>query len=85
MKPLPFHEVKRKLEAAGFTEAGQTGSHLKFAKTTDAGTRTATVPKHHKPLPVHYEASCGRPDSARRSSTHSRELGVSRRAALFEY
>lgn len=24
MKPLPFREVKRKLEAAGFKEAGQT-------------------------------------------------------------
>jgi len=48
MKPLRFREVKRKLEAAGFTEAGQTGSHMKFAKTTAAGTRTATVPKHHE-------------------------------------
>ena len=46
MKPLPLREVKRKLEAAGFTEAGQTGSHVKFAKVTPAGTRTATVPKH---------------------------------------
>jgi predicted RNA binding protein YcfA (HicA-like mRNA interferase family) len=46
MKPLPFREVKRKLEAAGFTEAGQTGSNVKFAKTTAAGTRSATVPKH---------------------------------------
>ena len=48
MKPLPFREVKRKLEAAGFKEAGQTGSHVKFAKATAAGTRTATVPKHHE-------------------------------------
>jgi predicted RNA binding protein YcfA (HicA-like mRNA interferase family) len=48
MKPLPFREVKRKLEAAGFNEVGQTGSHVKFAKTTPAGTRTATVPKHHE-------------------------------------
>jgi predicted RNA binding protein YcfA (HicA-like mRNA interferase family) len=48
MKPLPYREVKRRLEAAGFNEAGQTGSHVKFAKTTDAGTRTATVPKHHQ-------------------------------------
>jgi len=46
MKPLPFREVKRKLEAAGFNEVGQTGSHVKFAKTTPAGSRTATVPKH---------------------------------------
>ena len=48
MKPLPFREVKRKLEAAGFTEVGQTGSHVKFAKITAAGTQTATVPKHHE-------------------------------------
>jgi predicted RNA binding protein YcfA (HicA-like mRNA interferase family) len=48
MKPLPFREVKRRLEAAGFIEVGQTGSHLKFAKTSDAGTRTATLPKHRE-------------------------------------
>ena len=48
MKPLPFREVKRRLEAAGFVEAGQSGSHIKFAKTTEAGTRTATVPKHRE-------------------------------------
>ena len=34
MRPAPYREVKRKLEAAGFTEVGQTGSHIKFAKTT---------------------------------------------------
>jgi len=48
MKPLPFREVKRKLEAAGFVEVGQTGSHIKFAKATAIGTRTATVPKHRE-------------------------------------
>jgi len=48
MKPLPFREVKRRLEAAGFVEVGQTGSHLKFAKISDAGNRTATVPKHRE-------------------------------------
>jgi predicted RNA binding protein YcfA (HicA-like mRNA interferase family) len=47
MKPLLYREVKRKLEAAGFVEAGQKGSHTKFAKTTSAGTLTAIVP-HHK-------------------------------------
>ncbi len=46
MKPLPFREVKRKLEAAGFVEVAQTGSHIKFGKSTPDGTRTATVPKH---------------------------------------
>jgi predicted RNA binding protein YcfA (HicA-like mRNA interferase family) len=48
MKPLPFREVKRKLEAAGFAEVGQTGSHIKFAKITEAGTRTAIVSKHRE-------------------------------------
>ncbi len=37
MKPLAFREVKRKLQAAGFLEVGQTGSHIKFAKTTVEG------------------------------------------------
>ncbi len=48
MKPLSFREVKRKLERASFAEASQSGSHIKFAKTTDAETRTAIVPKHRE-------------------------------------
>jgi predicted RNA binding protein YcfA (HicA-like mRNA interferase family) len=48
VKPLPYREVKRKLEAAGFAEAIQTGSHIKFARTTSDGIRTATVPKHRE-------------------------------------
>ena len=48
MKPLPFREIRRKLLKAGFTEVGQTGSHVKFAKVTDEGTRTATVPHHRE-------------------------------------
>ena len=48
MKPLPFREVMRKLEAAGFVEAAQRGSHVKFVKITSAGTRTVTVPKHRE-------------------------------------
>lgn len=46
-KPLPYREVKRKLEAAGFVETGQKDSHVKFAKITMEGTRTAFVPRHH--------------------------------------
>lgn len=46
MKPLPFREVKRKLEASGFSVAGQTGSHIKFVKIQASGTRTVIVPKH---------------------------------------
>jgi len=47
-KPLPYREVKRKLEAAGFVEVSQKGSHVKFAKDTGEGLRTATVPKHRE-------------------------------------
>jgi predicted RNA binding protein YcfA (HicA-like mRNA interferase family) len=43
-RPLPFREVKRKLEAVGFTEISQRGSHVKFAKQTEQGIRTAVVP-----------------------------------------
>jgi predicted RNA binding protein YcfA (HicA-like mRNA interferase family) len=34
------------LEAAGFAEVSQKGSHVKFAKPTEQGLRTASVPKH---------------------------------------
>jgi predicted RNA binding protein YcfA (HicA-like mRNA interferase family) len=46
LKPLPYREVRRRLLAVGFIEAGQTGSHVKFAKRAPAGMRTAIVPKH---------------------------------------
>jgi predicted RNA binding protein YcfA (HicA-like mRNA interferase family) len=36
------------LEAAGFVEVSQKGSHVKFAKDTGEGLRIATVPKHRK-------------------------------------
>ncbi|AUT01856.1 addiction module toxin, HicA family [Nostoc sp. CENA543] len=48
LKPLPYREVKRKLEAAGFEEASQKGSHVKFIKSTDEGTRSAIVPRHRE-------------------------------------
>ncbi len=48
LKPLPYREVKRKLEAAGFVEAGQKGSHVKFKKELPEGTRTAIVPLHRE-------------------------------------
>ena len=48
MKTLTFRVVKRKLEKAGFAQAGQTGSHIKFAKITNHETRTAIVPKHRE-------------------------------------
>jgi predicted RNA binding protein YcfA (HicA-like mRNA interferase family) len=48
LRPLPYHEVKRKLEAAGFTEVNQKGSHVKFAQRTDEGTRIVIVPRHRE-------------------------------------
>lgn len=48
LKPLPYREVKRKLEAAGFTEVSQKGSHVKFVKDAGAGVYTAIVPHHRE-------------------------------------
>ena len=48
MKPTPYREVRRKLLKAGFYEASQTGSHVKFAKTVESGLITAVVPKHRE-------------------------------------
>ena len=36
LSPLPYREVKRKLETAGFTEVSQRGSDVKFVKASDA-------------------------------------------------
>lgn len=44
LRPLPFREVKRRLEAAGFAEVSQRGSHVKFARTSGAVVDTAIVP-----------------------------------------
>ncbi|MBI2683071.1 MAG: type II toxin-antitoxin system HicA family toxin [Acidobacteriales bacterium] len=49
LKPLPFGEVRRKLETAGWTVVGQRGSHVKFLKRfADGSTRTTTVPNHRE-------------------------------------
>ena len=44
-KPQPFREVKRRLESAGFVEASQRGSHVKFVRIRDVGVDTAIVPR----------------------------------------
>ncbi len=48
LKPLPFREVRRRLLAAGFVEASQEGSHIKYVRTNERGTRTAVVPRHRE-------------------------------------
>jgi len=53
LRALPFREVKRKLEAAGFSEVSRKGSHVKFAKKTSQGTYTAVVPRHREVLGRH--------------------------------
>jgi predicted RNA binding protein YcfA (HicA-like mRNA interferase family) len=48
MKPIPYRELRRKLLKAGFYEAAQIGSHVKFAKSVANGLITTTVPKHRE-------------------------------------
>lgn len=48
LRPLPYREVKRKLEAAGFVEHSQKGSHVKFVQSGPDGIRTAIVPRHRE-------------------------------------
>ena len=45
VKPLPFREIKRRLEAASFTEHSQKGSHVKFVRSRDLVVDTVIVPK----------------------------------------
>mgnify|MGYP000982552026 CR=1 FL=1 len=45
LKPQPYREVKRRLEAAGFVESTQKGSHVKFVRYTESVVDTAIVPK----------------------------------------
>jgi len=51
LKPLPFREVKRRLEAAGFLEASQKGSHVKFIRRLNETVDTAIVPNKRE-IPV---------------------------------
>ena len=48
LRPLPYRELRRRLEAAGFSEVGQSGSHVKFVNYSDDGTYTAIVPRHRE-------------------------------------
>jgi predicted RNA binding protein YcfA (HicA-like mRNA interferase family) len=51
LKPLPYRQVRRKLEKAGFTIISQRGSHVKFVRYGDDGIRTVVVP-HHREIPI---------------------------------
>lgn len=45
LSPQPYREVKRRLEAAGFRETSQKGSHIKFVRRGESFVDTAIVPK----------------------------------------
>jgi len=51
LKPQPFREVKRRLEAEGFVEVSQKGSHVKFVRRSSETVDTAIVPKKSE-IPV---------------------------------
>ena len=51
LKSQPFREVKRRFESAGFVEASQKGSHVKFVRRLGDIVDTAIVPKKHE-IPV---------------------------------
>jgi predicted RNA binding protein YcfA (HicA-like mRNA interferase family) len=44
LKPLPYREVKRRLEKAGFQEVNKKGSHVKFVRRSGETVDTAIVP-----------------------------------------
>ncbi len=51
LNPQPFREVKRRLEAVGFTEISHKGSHVKFARRSGQVVDAAIVPRKHD-IPV---------------------------------
>ena len=48
LRPLPFREVRRKLEAAGFVEVSRRGSHVKFVRQAPDRVWVAIVPDHRE-------------------------------------
>ena len=48
LRPLPFREIRRRLEAAGFIEVRTRGSHVKFSRQSPEGIWTVIVPKHRE-------------------------------------
>lgn len=51
LKPEPFREIKRRLEIAGFAQANQEGSHVKFVRRSGSAIDTAVVPRKRE-IPV---------------------------------
>jgi len=51
LSPQPFREVKRRLEAVGFIEISQKGSHVKFVRRLGQTVDIAIVPRKSE-IPV---------------------------------
>ena len=51
LSPQPFREIKHRLEKAGFVEASQSGSHVKFVRRAGDIVDTVIVPKKRE-VPV---------------------------------
>jgi len=51
LSPQPFREIKRRLEAVGFIEESQKGSHVKFVRRLEDTVDTVIVPQKHE-VPV---------------------------------
>ena len=51
LSPQPFREIKHRLEEAGFVEASQSGSHVKFVRRAGDIVDTVIVPKKRE-VPV---------------------------------
>lgn len=48
LKPQPFREIKRRLEAVGFVEVSQKGSHVKFVRRSGETVDVVIVPRKHE-------------------------------------
>jgi len=46
LRALPYREIRCRLEAAGFVETSQKGSHVKFVRRDGERVLTAIVPRH---------------------------------------
>ena len=51
LKPESFREIQRRLERAGFAEASQKGSHVKFVRRSGDVVDTVIVPNNRE-VPV---------------------------------
>ena len=51
LKPESFREIRRRLERAGFAEASQKGSHVKFVRRSGDVVDTVIVPNNRE-VPV---------------------------------